>query len=101
MNIILSPQDSSLSKQISKKPFAETIVKYVYTLCSSDKMFQLKKAHEVKNQKSKFKHELMKKEKFINEMINMQNEISKKLKMLDIENTSKIEDLIYRLGGNQ
>ncbi len=101
MNIILSSRDSSLSKQISKKPFAETIIKYVYTLCSADKMFKLKEVHDIKNKKSKFKHELMKKEKFISEMVKMQDEISKKLKTLDIENTSKIEDLIYKLGGSQ
>jgi len=101
MKIIASSQDKLLSSKSQKKPFAETIIKYVYTLCSADKMFKMKEVHDIKNKKSKFKHELMKKEKFISEMVKMQDEISKKLKTLDIENTSKIEDLIYRLGGSQ
>ncbi len=101
MNIKSFNPISKLSIPSSKKNFMTTVLKSIYRICENDPLFKKKeiesKYKKIKEWETNLKH----KELFIEKLVELQIEISKSLKVLDMENTSKTEDLLYKLGGEE
>jgi len=100
MKIIKCEKDVKLDNQLKdKKLFIPNVIKLIYQICENDNNFKTEELVKRKKEKEEKLKKIKQNEILIHKLEEMQNDITRKLKVLDMENTSKREDLIYTLGG--